>query len=62
MFCFFIHYVVYKDNGIGAPGLKGLGESKFNSKDSIGMIVLILQSSHEHGLPISLYSYVIITC
>ncbi len=26
MLCLFVHYVVYKSNGIGAPGLQGLGE------------------------------------
>ncbi len=29
VFCLFIHYAVYADNGEGSPGLKGIGECMY---------------------------------
>lgn len=41
-FSFFIHYIVYKGNGVGAPGMKGLGEVLDMAAQLCLMFLLIL--------------------
>jgi len=40
--CLFIHYAVYKTNGIGAPGLEGLGEILNMISQLVFMFLLLL--------------------
>jgi len=41
-FCFFIHFMVYKSDGIGSPGLRGLGEILGMVSQLIFMLLLVL--------------------
>jgi len=40
--CYFIHYAIYADNGVGAPGLKGLAEILHMAAVLLLMLLLLL--------------------
>jgi hypothetical protein len=45
LLCIFIHYAVYKNNGVGAPGLLGLGESTHSSNHISNQISVLNMGS-----------------